>query len=161
VAAAASSGSVDAIFSSPLERAYRTALIIDGKVGCGVVVVDELAEVHHGAFAGLTNDEIEALHPGELLRRERQKYVWRFPGGESYADADGRALVALERVAGSGAVTPLLVTHEMLGRMLLRTLLELSPDEAFKLSIPHGAVVNVIPRQQRLTISDDLSRGDP
>jgi probable phosphoglycerate mutase len=99
--------------------------------------------VHHGTFAGLTNQQIEARHPGELVRRETQKYTWRFPDGESYADADIRACTALDDVARAGAASPLLVTHEMIGRMLLRALLGLQPDQALSWSLPHGVVAEV------------------
>lgn len=142
---------IDAIFSSPLGRAYETAVIIGARVGHPVDVIEELAEVHHGAFAGLTNTEIEALHPGEMQRRERQKYTWTFPGGESYADADTRARRALERVAAAGAAKPLLVTHEMIGRMLLRSLLDLTTDAALAWSMPHGAVIEVLPGEGLVT----------
>lgn len=64
--------------------------------------------------------EIEARWPGEVAVRERDKYFYRFPGGESYADADDRARRALVGVARTGTRRPLLVAHEMVGRTLLR-----------------------------------------
>jgi len=136
---------IGAIFCSPLGRAYRTALIIGAKVDRPVEVLGDLAEVDHGTLAGLTNEEIETAHPGELRRREREKYTWCFPDGESYADADVRASRALEQVAQAGIVSPLLVTHEMIGRMLLRALLDLTQDEALAWSLPHGSVIEVLP----------------
>ena len=57
---------------------------------------------------------------GELGRRAAHKRTWRFPDGESYAGAEARARDALHDVAHAGAAPPLLVTHEMVGRMLLR-----------------------------------------
>jgi probable phosphoglycerate mutase len=54
--------------------------------------------------------------------RERQKYTYRFPGGESYADGEVRAARVLEEIGRSGVRRPLLVSHEMIGRMLLRRL---------------------------------------
>jgi broad specificity phosphatase PhoE len=80
--------------------------------------------VNHGRMAGLTREEIEASFPGALARRAEDKYRWRFPGGESYADADGRAGTALARIDAAGPRHPLIVSHEMIGRMLLRHLLD-------------------------------------
>jgi probable phosphoglycerate mutase len=145
VASLVASTAVDSIFSSRLGRAHRSALIIAAEVGRPVRALEALAEVHHGAFAGLTNQQIEARHPGELLRRETKKYTWRFPDGESYADAYIRACTALDHVVRAGAVAPLLVTHEMIGRMLLRALLGLQPDQALSWSLPHGVVAEVSP----------------
>jgi probable phosphoglycerate mutase len=138
---------VDGIFTSPLGRARATATAIAACVGVAAEVVAELAEVHHGEFAGLTHAEIRKRYPGALEERAANKYSWRFPGGESYKDADARVYRALERVHQSGSHRPLLVTHEMLGLMLLRQLLHLAPDAALARSIPSGVIVEVLPSQ--------------
>ena len=117
-----SSHQIDAIFTSPLGRARRTAEIVGETLGLPAQVLDELAEVAHGAWSGLTSAEIDAGWPGQRAAREQDKYAFRFPDGESYADADVRAGRALAEVARSGVRRPLLVSHEMIGRMLLRQL---------------------------------------
>lgn len=149
IAAICSGLEIDKIFTSPLGRAYETANVIGSQLNCSVEVIDELAEVHHGTFAGLTNDEIEAKHPGELQRREHEKFTWTFPEGESYADAESRAGSALGRITAFDAQAPLLVTHEMVGRTLLLSLLGLPPAEALRISIPHGTVLEVHPPDSR------------
>ena len=113
---------IDAIFTSPLGRARRTAEIVGEALGLPAQVLDELAEVAHGAWSGLTSAEIDAGWPGQRAAREQDKYTFRFPDGESYADADVRAGRALAEVARSGVRRPLLVSHEMIGRMLLKQL---------------------------------------
>lgn len=141
----------DSVFSSPLGRGRVTADVVGSRLSLPVVVVSDLAEIDHGAFAGLTNEEIVARHPGELARRAESKYTWSFPGGESYANADVRAGAALDAVVATGATSPVLVTHEMIGRMLLRTLLRLDPQDAFERSLPHGSVTEVWPSDARAT----------
>jgi broad specificity phosphatase PhoE len=120
LAEAAAGLKVDAVFASPLGRAVATAAVCAGRTGLPVVVIDELAEVDHGAMAGLTTGEIERRHPGELDRRAADKYRWRFPGGESYADADRR-----------------------IGRMLLRRLLGEDPATALARHHPHDVLYRV------------------
>lgn len=137
--------SIDAVLSSPLGRAHQTALIIAGHLGHRVETLDALAELHHGELAGLSNEQIEARHPGLLREREQDKYQWRFPKGESYQDAAGRARDALQHLADAGYVRPLLVTHEMIGRLLLAALLDLRPDDALAQNIPHGTIVEIDP----------------
>lgn len=152
---------VDRVFSSPLGRAYDTAVIISAILDSPTEVIDDLSEVHHGLFAGLTNAEIDVRHPGALGRRELNKYMWAFPSGESYADASVRAVRALGQVAKSGAASPLLVTHEMIGRMLLRSLLDLDADDALERSMPHGAVFEVFPAERRMTSLSMPASTDP
>ncbi len=59
------------------------------------------------------------------------------------------AAAALDAVAARGAISPVLVTHEMIGRMLLRTLLRLDTLDALEQSLPHGSVIEVWPADAR------------
>jgi broad specificity phosphatase PhoE/shikimate kinase len=133
---------IDGIFASPQGRAHTTAEIIGAHLSLPVQIIDELAELHHGSYAGLTNAEINARYPGELASRAADKYEWRFPGGESYADADVRAGQALARIATRH---PLIVTHEMIGRMLQRHLLDLDPAAALTTTHPQDIVYEIDP----------------
>jgi len=129
---------IDVVFTSPLGRARGTAEIL--AAGLPVTVLDDLAEVSHGEWSGLTSAEIDAGWPGQRAAREAEKYRFRFPGGESYADADVRAGRALAEVARAGARRPLLVSHEMIGRMLLK---QLGVVEALQLRQPSDVVYRV------------------
>jgi broad specificity phosphatase PhoE len=102
-----------------------------------------LVEIHHGAMAGLNRDEIETSFPGEMSRRADDKYHWQFPQGESYADGDARAATALRVVAAAGVARPLVVSHEMIGRMLLRNLLDVAPMDALTYRHPHDVIYRV------------------
>ncbi|GAA3300077.1 histidine phosphatase family protein [Dactylosporangium vinaceum] len=136
---------VDGVFASPLGRAVATARIIGDALGLAIEIVDELTEIDHGAFSGLLEEEIDARFPGERRRRSADKYRWRYPGGESYADTDTRAAVALRRIARSPARRPLIISHEMIGRMLQRNLLALDPKVALARSHPHDVVFVIDP----------------
>jgi broad specificity phosphatase PhoE len=135
--------SIDGVFSSPLGRAQASAQLYAETLGWTVVTVDELTEIHHGSMAGLRREEIAAAFPGEMERRADDKYLWRFPEGESYAEGDVRAGAALRVVGDSGVRRPLLVSHEMIGRMLLRNLLDLAPDDALAGAHPHGVAYRI------------------
>jgi probable phosphoglycerate mutase len=150
VARLVQSWSIDAVLSSPRGRARQTALIIADYLGHSAEMLDALAELHHGSLAGLTNREIEERHPGLLREREADKYNWQFPGGESYRDAAVRAQQALQGIGDRGYTRPLLVTHEMIGRMLLSSLLNLNPDDALARDLPHATVLEVRPAEKVL-----------
>ncbi len=139
-AIAVTSQGIDGVFSSPLGRAVATARIFADYMGAPLVVIGGLTEIHHGQFAGMTNEEISARYPGALEGRAEDKYRWRFPGGESYADADVRAASALAQVAAHPARRPLIVSHEMIGRMLQRHLLGMDVSDALAAKHPHDVV---------------------
>lgn len=134
---------VDGVFSSPLGRALASAEVHAAALGLKVVVVEDLAEINHGAMAGLRAEEVEVAFPGALSLRSADKYRWRFPDGESYADGDVRAASALRVIAAAGTARPLLVSHEMIGRMLLRHLLDVPVAEALAYGHPHDVIFRV------------------
>lgn len=136
---------IDSLFHSPLGRAAETARVIGAHLHQTPIELPDLAEVHHGAMAGLTDEQIERQFPGAFERRVRDKFNWRFPGGESYADVDVRAAAALKTIAETGVRRPLLVSHEMIGRMLLKQLQHLDPPTALAVSHPNDVVYAVNP----------------
>jgi broad specificity phosphatase PhoE len=89
----------DAVASSDLRRANRTAELIAAHLGLGPVDVDPgLRERNVGDFTGLTREEIEARWPG-VLAEWRKGNVERAPNGEGREFLE-RVLAALDRVAG-------------------------------------------------------------
>ncbi|TDD47176.1 histidine phosphatase family protein [Kribbella antibiotica] len=132
---------ITAIYSSPLGRAHRTADIIGDLLGLPTQVLPDLAELDHGDWSGLTSAEIDAGWPDERAARALSKYTYPFPGGESYADADVRIAQVLASIDVQGA---LIVSHEMVGRLLVRRLAGLEVDEAMRRGHPSDVVFRVV-----------------
>lgn len=143
VAALVADEPVDAVFCSPLGRAAATARVCGDRLGLPVVPLDDLAELHHGEMAGMTPEQMQDAFPDEWARRAQDKLHWRFPGGESYADGIGRAARALTHVEESGARHPLLVSHEMIGRLLQHHLRRVDIATALAGGHPQGVVYRV------------------
>lgn len=137
---------IGAVFHSPLGRAAETAEIVAELLSLPTFELADLAEVHHGDMAGLSEAQIDKRFPGAFEERDRDKYIWAFPRGESYADAELRATAALNAIADTGTRRPLIVSHEMIGRMLLKQLLGLEPRAALAERQPNNVVHVVAPR---------------
>ncbi len=107
LAAAQAVGDVDAIVSSPQQRALQSAALLSNVLGVGPVqAVDGLQERSAGAFSGLTRDEIEDRYPGWLADGRRP------PDYEPDDVVLGRvdaALRAVDETIGGG--TALVVSH--------------------------------------------------
>jgi len=93
------SGSVDlrpnAIASSPLARARRTAETVAEKLACGVTIDERLIEISHGAWEGLLRTEIQRRWPDMMAAWRSAPDSVTFPGGESLADVQRRWQSAL------------------------------------------------------------------
>jgi broad specificity phosphatase PhoE len=100
-------GAVDAIWSSDLQRAAETAIIIGDQIGVGPVVVDNrLRERDAGEWTGLTRAQIEQRNPGFLADGNRPS------GWEPDRDLLGRAGAALASIAAAApGGDVLVVTH--------------------------------------------------
>ncbi len=108
---------IDAVWSSDLQRAARTAEIIAHHHGLTPRVEPGLRERDAGEWTGLTRVEIEAAWPGMLTRRARP------PGFETDQSLLGRLVPLLQKIGvehdGQVVVT---VTHGGIVRALERHL---------------------------------------
>jgi probable phosphoglycerate mutase len=78
-----------AYVASPLKRARETMEILRMALGLdphGYDVDARLMEISYGDWEGLTLPEIEARTPGVLAQRDRDKWNFAPPGGESYRE---------------------------------------------------------------------------
>ncbi len=128
-----------AYVSSPLRRARETMEIVRAALGLdpgGYSVDDRLMEISYGEWEGFTLAEIQARDPDVLARRDRDKWDFVPPGGESYRQV-------AERVgAWYAAVTrdTVVVAHGGVARVLMANFHILPEEEATHADIQHGVV---------------------
>lgn len=74
------------IFTSPLQRAFRTACIVEEKlsVPCRIEVVPNLIEIDFGCWEGMNYEEIKAQYPEECEEWQADWINFQFPEGESF-----------------------------------------------------------------------------
>jgi probable phosphoglycerate mutase len=79
--------------SSPLKRARETMEVLRAALGLAppdYEIDARLTEIAYGEWEGLTLPEIEARNTGVLTQRERDKWDFAPPGGESYQQLAAR-----------------------------------------------------------------------
>ncbi len=83
-----------AIYSSPLERACETAAPLAERLAFTAQILDDVKETDCGEWTGQPLDE---LSKGDLWRQVQGcPSLFRFPGGESFAEIQARMVAALE-----------------------------------------------------------------
>ncbi len=106
--------------SSPLIRARKTMEIVRATLGldsAGYGVDARLAEISFGEWEGLTYTDVLSRDKDIVARREADKWGFRPPGGESYAQVTARISqwhAALDRdtvVAAHGGTGRALIAH--------------------------------------------------
>ncbi len=88
---------IAAIYASPLQRAQETAAPLSQRLGLPVQTLDGVVELDFGAWTGKRFDELETDRRWTLWNAERGLH--RPPGGESMAEAQVRAVRAIDDVA--------------------------------------------------------------
>jgi ribonuclease H / adenosylcobalamin/alpha-ribazole phosphatase len=102
---------IDAVVSSPLQRAAATAAIAADELGLTAVTDGDLRETDFGDWEGLTLDEIQQRWPAAATSW-RQDPEQAPPGGESFADTADRVNRACDRLLDDhGGKTVLIVSH--------------------------------------------------
>lgn len=127
----AARGGIDAIVTSPLQRARLTAEAVSAETGVPVEVDEAWAETDFGKWEGLTFAEAAGRWPDEVAAWAADPDVAP-PGGESFADTGRRVLAALDRLlAARPQATVLVVSHVTPMKLLLRHAL-LAPPQALR-----------------------------
>lgn len=90
---------IDAVYSSDLQRAHATALPLARRRGIEVRTDTGLRERSFGRFEGRTFVELEALYPEDTLRWRRRDPDFGPAGGERLVDFNERCIAAIARLA--------------------------------------------------------------
>jgi probable phosphoglycerate mutase len=125
--------------SSPLIRARETMELVRATLGLpagSFGVDDRLAEIAFGEWEGLTYDDVLARDGDVVAKRESDKWGFRPPGGESYAELTVRVGAWYRTVKGNTVVS----AHGGTARALIAYLKIAPPEDATHHSIDQGVV---------------------
>jgi broad specificity phosphatase PhoE len=91
-------GDLNAIISSPLQRAYQTARPLAERLNLDLQTLDDLKEIHAGIFSGLLWSEIENQYPQYSAGWNNMEYDFVIPNGESRRQLQERGVRAFEHI---------------------------------------------------------------
>jgi broad specificity phosphatase PhoE len=125
--------SFDAVYSSPLERAHRTAEIL----ACGkpVKTMDLLIERDFGIMTGVPTKEIKERCAPDLLQTKTISYFLSPKGAETFPDLlerGSRVISEIQEMYKGKDYSILLVTHGDFGKMLYTAYYKLDWVEVLK-----------------------------
>jgi phosphoserine phosphatase len=133
---------IHAIYTSPLQRARRTAeAIARHHLNVPFVEDEAIMEIHHGLWQGLPATEVRERYP-ELLE-EWRRYPTRIqmPGGESFSNILKRVLNFRERVcAGHDDDTILFSTHDVVIKILIADVLGMPMDRINNIWVTNASI---------------------
>jgi broad specificity phosphatase PhoE len=125
--------------SSPLSRARQTMELLRAALDLdrAAYALDErLIEISFGAWEGMTLGEIEARWPHAIAERERDKWGYTPPGGETYRDMTKRVGAWYDSLSRDTVAA----AHGGVARGLIAHFDILPHEEAAHADIAHGVV---------------------
>ena len=120
---------IEALFASPLDRTRQTAEIINQYLNLPITFDDRLKEWDCGDWSGWLYAEIEEKWPEEWKAWRADGFNYRGPNAENYPDMMARSAPFLDELHAHEASTIAVVSHGMIGKAMIATLLDLSADE--------------------------------
>ena len=142
---------IAAVYTSPLERARRTAEIAAGGLDVPLVPVDDLRELSLGDWEGRTVEEIRAL-PGDPYERwVRDPVACLPPGAEPLPAVQARVVSAMARIAAAhpNGQPVLVVCHGGVISAYLAHCLGLPLSSIWRLTLSNGSITEVSPPSVR------------
>lgn len=127
------------VWTSQLKRTIQTA----ESLGVTYEQWKILNEIDAGVCEEMTYSEIEQRYPEEFALRDQEKYLYRYPGGESYQDLVQRLEPVIMELERQGNV--LVISHQAVMRCLLAYFLDKGADELPYLRCPLHIIFKLTP----------------
>jgi len=116
---------IEAIYSSPLKRALKTAGTIARYHKLDVKVADGLIDFNYGEWQGLPHQEVKGKYSQLYAEWINSPQQVKMPGGESLDDVRERALTVVTSVVSKHKGQVVLVSHRVVNKILICALLGL------------------------------------
>jgi broad specificity phosphatase PhoE len=116
---------IDAIYSSPLKRAFRTAEIIASPHKLKVEIAAGLIDFDYGKWQGLPHQEVKRRYKKLYLQWLKNPHLVQMPDGESLNDVRERALGVVKEAVTKHQENIALVSHRVVNKVLICALLGL------------------------------------
>ena len=132
---------LDAVYSSSLQRAGKTAEIIAEEKGLEPVSLDALKEMSFGIWENMNSSDIQKKYPREWKDFFANPANTKIPQGESMNDVQKRAYPEIKRILDQypeGNIA--FVAHGGVIRVLICTMLGLDLNRAWRIHVGNASV---------------------
>ena len=154
-----SSVKIDAIYSSPLRRALKTAEIIASYHKLDVGIAPGLIDFNYGKWQGLSHQEVRDKHKELYAAWMNRPDQVKMPAGENLDEVRKRAMTVVDRVIVKYEGSVVLVSHRVVNKVLICALLGLDNSHFWSIKQDTCAVTKFTYENKRfiLTRHNDTS----
>lgn len=142
---------IEALFVSPLDRTRQTAEIINRRLNLPISYDERIMEWDCGDWSGHLYTEVAEKWPDEWAALQADRFNYRGPNCENYPDMMQRATPFLEEMRQLDASRIAVVSHGMIGKVMISMLLGLDEAETLDIHQPNDVVF-------RVSLGDGIAR---
>ena len=152
---------VKAVYTSPLLRTVQTAQFVAQACGVRITKLDDLIDLDHGRWEGVTAEEAEERDPEEYRRFRQDPRNAAAPGGERMAEVEARVIAALVAMATrhEGASVAA-VSHEIPIRLAIAALAGIDGPAFWNVRVPTGSLTRLGHEAGSVTLVDEVVMGE-
>jgi len=150
---------MEAIYSSPLKRALKTAEVIASYHNLNVEIAPGLIDFDYGEWQGLPHQEVKNKYKELYAEWIKNPHRVKMPGGESLNDVRRRAIGVVDNIVSQYEGTVALVSHRVVNKVLICTLLGLDNSHFWNIKQDTGGITTFTYENERfiLTKHNDTS----
>jgi len=116
---------IEAIYSSPLKRALKTAEMIASHHKLDVEIAPGLIDFNYGEWQGLPHQEVKDRYKELYAQWVNNPHRVKMPAGESLDEVRERAVGVVDNITARHEGTAVLVSHRVVNKVLICALLGL------------------------------------
>jgi len=140
--------SLEAVYTSPLKRALKTAEIIAGPHNADVTPSQELIDFDYGEWQGLSHDTVKDNYKTLYEKWLKKPHLVRIPKGESLDDVKERVVGLVDRVIARYDGTVALVSHRVILKVIICALLGLDNSHFWNIKVDTCGITTFIYRDE-------------
>lgn len=155
--------SVEAIYSSPLQRALKTAEIVAALHHMDAMPSQELIDFDYGEWQGLSHDIVKERYKALYAEWLNSPHLAKMPKGESLDDVSRRATSLVNQVIAKHQGTVVLVSHRVIHKVMICALLGLDNSHFWNIRLDTCCITTFVYEKNKfvLTRHNDTSFLNP
>ena len=145
---------IETVYSSPLQRALKTAEAIASRHDLEVETTSGLIDFDFGKWQGLSLQEVRDRYPELYKEWATNPHLVKIPDGESLGAVTERAMIVLEEVIARYEGTVVLVAHRVVNKVLICALLGLDNSHFWNIKQDTGGITTFTYENGRFILTE-------
>jgi probable phosphoglycerate mutase len=143
---------IEALYCSPLGRAKQSAAIINRRFNLPIRCDERIKEWDCGDWSGELYTDVQTRWADEWAAYLADRFHYRGPKCENYPDMIARVRPFLDELLRGSAQSIAVVSHGMIGRVMVSTLLGYDPPATLGFHQPNDVLYRVILRDETAAV---------